>query len=122
MFLTDVGQSKLILHSLLSSSLVVPGGKRGLQTPDPHTKSSDAICACLTAELSLTVYFSFFKFSQNTKVIGAYCTTTTADAESNLLVLIQSPPNHNRYSCVCRSSGGNPHCALHYWACPIHAP
>ena len=43
------------------------------------------------------------------KVIGAYCTTTDADAESNLNVLIQSPPNHSINSCVCRGSGGNPH-------------
>ena len=43
------------------------------------------------------------------KVIGVYCTTTDADAESNLNVLIQSPPNHNINSCVCRGSGGNPH-------------
>ena len=36
------------------------------------------------------------------KVIGAYCTTTDAGAESNnLQVRIQSPPNHNVRSCKC---------------------
>ncbi|CAH3190337.1 unnamed protein product [Porites evermanni] len=58
--------------------------------------------------------------TQNTKVIGAYCTTTDTNAESNLDVRMQSPPNYNEYSCDCRPSGSN--CALHYWSCPIHAP
>ena len=64
MFLTDVGQSKLILHSLLSSFLVVPGGKRGLQTPDPHTKSRDAMCMPYSWIIFNSIFFIFLIFTE----------------------------------------------------------
>ena len=38
-----------------------------------------------------------------------------------LQLRIQSPPNHNVYSCKCKNSSLNPPCALHYWACLTHA-
>ncbi|CAH3021092.1 unnamed protein product [Porites evermanni] len=97
-----------------------PPGIKG-DTGDPGPRGIGNFSWCQPKKIEQTSPASIDD-TQNTKVIGAYCTTTTADAESNLQVLIQSPPNHNTYSCVCRVSGGNPHCALHYWACPIHAP
>ncbi|KAM7443711.1 hypothetical protein ABFA07_007595 [Porites harrisoni] len=97
-------------------------GPPGIQgdTGDPGSRGIGNFSWCQPSIKEGQTQSVYVADTQNTKVIGAYCTTTTADAESNLAVLIQSP--HNTYSCVCRGSGGNPHCALHYWECPIHAP
>lgn len=64
---------------------------------------------CLIAEVSLAVYYFYFRRIQRSLERIAH-------------QLIRSLPDHNVYSFRCLQNGSTPHCAINYWECPIHAP
>ena len=68
----------------------------------------------ITAEGSLTVYYAFFIFTEYKCHFWSIAHQLMLAQNLTLQVRIQSPPNHNVYSCKCKNSSFNPPCAPHY--------